>query len=61
VSAALWRCAVWIDEIGGREKGDVIAGEVLHWHNDKKHVGQVEGVVPHNVTVKAPLFHLVGA
>jgi len=60
VSAALWRCATWIDEIGGREKADGLAGEVIHWHNDKKHVGQVEGMVPHNVAVKAPLFNLSG-
>lgn len=60
VSAALWRCATWIDEVGGREKAEVLAGEVLHWHNEKKHVSQVEGMVPHNITVKAPLFHLSG-
>lgn len=57
--AALWRCATWIDEVGGREKAEGLAGEVIYWHNDKKHVGEVEGVVPHNTTVKAPLFHLV--
>ena len=61
VTAALWRCATWIDEIGGREKADELAGEAIQWHNEKKHVGEVEGMVPHNVTVKAPLFNLVSS
>lgn len=59
VTAALWRCATWIEEIGGREKADELAGETIHWHNEKKLVGEVEGIVPHNVAVKAPLFNLV--
>jgi hypothetical protein len=59
VSTALWRCATWIDEVGGREKADELAGEVIHPHNVKKHVGTVEGIAPLEVTVKAPLFHLV--
>jgi hypothetical protein len=58
VTAALWRCATWIEEIGGRTKADELAGEIVHWHNEKKLVGQVEGMVPHNVVVKAPLFNL---
>lgn len=61
VAAALWRCATWIDEIGGRQKADEVAGETIQWHNEKKHVGEVEGVVAHNVAVKAPLFNLVGS
>ena len=61
VTAALWRCATWIDEIGGREKADELAGEAIQWHNEKKHVSEVEGMVPHNVTVKAPLFNLVSS
>ena len=61
VAAALWRCATWIDEIGGRQKADELAGETIQWHNEKKHVGEVEGVVAHNVAVKAPLFNLVGS
>lgn len=59
VTAALWRCATWIEEIGGREKADELAGETIHWHNEKKLVGEVEGIVPHNVAVEAPLFNLV--
>ena len=61
VTAALWRCATWIEEIGGRGKADELAGETIHWHNEKKLVGEVEGMVPHNVTVKAPLFNLVSS
>jgi len=60
VAAALWRCATWIDEIGGRQKADELAGENIRWHNEKKHVGEVDGIVPHNVGVNAPLFNLVG-
>jgi len=60
VAAALWRCATWIDEIGGRQKAGELAGETIQWHNEKKHVGEVEGVVPHNVVVNAPLFNLSG-
>ena len=59
VAAGLWRCATWIDEVGGRQKADELAGEIIQWHNEKKHVGEVEGIVPHNVVVKAPLFNLV--
>jgi len=60
VAAALWRCATWIDEIGGREKATELAGETIHWHNEKKLVSEVEGMVAHNVPVKAPLFNLSG-
>ena len=59
VSAALWRCATWIEEIGGREKAELLAGEVIYPHNAKKYVGEVEGMVSLQVPVKAPLFHLV--
>ena len=55
----MWRCATWIEEIGGREKADGLAGETIHWHNEKKLVSEVEGMVPHNTVVKAPLFNLV--
>ena len=57
----MWRCATWIEEIGGREKADELAGETIHWHNEKKLVGEVEGMVPHNTTAKAPLFNLVSS
>jgi hypothetical protein len=50
-----------MEEIGGREKADELAGEIIHWHNEKKLVGEVEGMVPHNVTVKAPLFNLASS
>jgi len=59
VSAALWRCATWIDQVGGREEAEKLAGEVIHSHI-KKPVGVVEGMVPPGNTVKAPLFHLSG-
>lgn len=59
VSAALWICATWIDGVGGREKADELAGEVIHPHNVGKYVGEVDGVASVGDTVKAPLFHLV--
>ena len=59
VSAALWRCATWIEEVGGREKADGLAGEVIRSYIVQKYVGEVEGVVSLQDTVKAPLFHLV--
>lgn len=59
VSTALWRCATWIDEVGGRKKADEEAGEVIYSHTVKKHIGGVEGIAPPQNIVKAPLFHLV--
>lgn len=61
VSAALWRCATWIDEVGGRDKADELAGEVIYPHNTKKHANEVEGMVPLQDVVRAPLFHLVSS
>lgn len=48
-----------MEKVGGREKADELAGEEIHWHNDKSMVKTVTGMVGHDVKVKAPLFNLV--
>jgi hypothetical protein len=59
VAGGLWSCAKWIDKVGGRQKADELAAEEIHWHNDKKMVSKVVGMVGPDVKVKAPLFNLV--
>jgi nucleoside-diphosphate-sugar epimerase len=60
VAGGLWTCAEWMNKVGGREKADEIAGEEIYWHNDKKMVENVPGMVGPDVKVKAPLFNLSG-
>jgi hypothetical protein len=48
-----------MDKIGGRKKADETASEEIYWHNDKKMVEKVPGMVGPDVKVKAPLFNLV--
>jgi len=60
VAGGLWSCALWIDKVGGREKADALAAEEIYWHNDKKMLDKVVGMVGPDVKVKAPLFNLSG-
>jgi len=60
VAGGLWSCAEWIDRVGGRQKADELAGEEIYWHNDKKMIDKVVGMVGPDVKVKAPLFNLCG-
>jgi hypothetical protein len=48
-----------MNKVGGRQKADELAGEEIYWHNDKKMVDKVVGMVGPDVKVKAPLFNLV--
>lgn len=45
--------------MGGRSEANSIAGEEIVFKNDKSKVDDVEGMIPHNVKVTAPLFNIV--
>lgn len=47
--------------MGGREKADELAGEVIHPQDFKKPVSDVKGMTPLKDIVKAPLFHLASS
>ena len=58
VAGAAWACAQWIAS-HGRKEANQLAGEVIHFHNEKSKVKEVEGTRPHDEKVVAPLFNLV--
>ncbi|KAG5716281.1 hypothetical protein E4T56_gene10602 [Termitomyces sp. T112] len=58
VAGAAWACAEWIGPLG-RTEANVLAGEEILFHNDKKKVREVEGMPPHDQKLIAPLFNLV--
>lgn len=55
----MWACAQWMSTIGGRTEANAIAGEEIRFKNDKSKVDEVEGMVPPDVQVIAPLFNIV--
>ncbi|KAG6854958.1 hypothetical protein C0991_009781 [Blastosporella zonata] len=59
VAGAAWACAEWIAPLG-RAEANVLAGEEIVFHNDKKKVKEVEGMPPHDQKLICPLFNLVG-
>jgi hypothetical protein len=59
VAGAAWACAEWMAPLG-RKEADILAGEIIIFHNDKHRVKEVEGMVPHTQKVVAPVFNLVG-
>ncbi|KAH0584080.1 hypothetical protein H2248_009653 [Termitomyces sp. 'cryptogamus'] len=58
VAGAAWACAEWIGPLG-RTEANVLAGEEILFHNDKKKVREVEGMPPHDQKLIAPLFNLL--
>ncbi|KDQ60618.1 hypothetical protein JAAARDRAFT_204453 [Jaapia argillacea MUCL 33604] len=58
VVGSLWACASWMAHLG-RVQADSIAGEVIHFHNDKSRIKDLEGVAPHDSKIVAPLFNIV--
>lgn len=44
----------------GRQQANTVAGEEIVFRNDKKKIKEVEGVVPPEQKIVAPLFNLVG-
>lgn len=58
VAGAMWACAQWMASVGGRTEADAIAGEELVFKNDKSKADEIEGMVPHNVKVIAPVFNI---
>lgn len=58
VAGAMWACAQWISPLG-RKQADALAGERIHFHNDKDKVKEVNGTCPPNAQPVAPLFNLV--
>ncbi|OSD01666.1 hypothetical protein PYCCODRAFT_1368911 [Trametes coccinea BRFM310] len=57
IAGAMWACAEWMAKIG-RKEADAIAGEEIPFKNEKSKVDEVEGMVPHNQKVIAPLFNI---
>lgn len=58
LSGAVFACAEWMAGLG-RQKADSIAGETIHFHNEKSNVKKVDGMISHDVKVVAPLFNIV--
>lgn len=58
VASGAWACANWISE-KGRKAADELAGVPILFHNDKSKVSEVEGMLPHDAKLVAPLFNLV--
>ena len=42
-----------------RKEANQLAGEVIPFHNEKSKVKEIDGMVPHDQTIIAPLFNLV--
>ncbi|TFK54812.1 hypothetical protein OE88DRAFT_1805236 [Heliocybe sulcata] len=57
IVAAAWASAEWIAKIG-RQEADTLAGEELVFHNDKKVLKEVEGVVAPEQKIVAPVFNV---
>lgn len=58
VAGAAWACSQWMAS-HGRKEANQLAGEVIHFHNEKQKVKEIEGMRPSNEKVVAPLFNLV--
>jgi hypothetical protein len=43
----------------GRKEANQLAGEVIHFHNEKSKVNEVDGMTSHDQKVIAPFFNLV--
>ena len=60
VAGSLWAAAEWIASLG-RKAADSLAGEEIIFHNDKRHVTEVDGMPPHDKKLIAPMFNVVSA
>lgn len=60
VAGALLACAQWMAPLG-RAEADKIAGEEVHFHNEKSKVSEVTGMPPANQKVVVPLFNIVSS
>ncbi|KZT26498.1 hypothetical protein NEOLEDRAFT_1177499 [Neolentinus lepideus HHB14362 ss-1] len=58
VVAAAWACAEWIAKVG-RQEANTLAGESINFHNDKSVLKEVEGIVPPEQKIVAPVFNIV--
>lgn len=58
VAGALWACAQWMAPLG-RAEADRVAGEEVHFHNEKSKVSEVTGMPPATQKVVVPLFNIV--
>ncbi|KAH9001467.1 NAD-P-binding protein [Lactarius akahatsu] len=57
VAGGLWSAAEWMSRVG-RSEAIGVAGEVIHWRNDKSKVAEVAGMPPPDKTIVVPLFNL---
>jgi hypothetical protein len=60
VAGSAWACAEWMAKLG-RKEANALAGEEIIFHNDKKFVAEVNGMVPHNKKLIAPMFNVVSS
>jgi hypothetical protein len=58
VAGSLWAAALWIASLG-RKAADSLAGEEIIFHNDKRHVTEVNGMPPYDKKLIAPMFNIV--
>jgi hypothetical protein len=58
VAGSVWAGAQWIASLG-RKEANSLAGEEIIFHNDKRHVTEVDGMSPHNKKLIAPMFNVV--
>ncbi|KAF9262204.1 hypothetical protein L218DRAFT_1042950 [Marasmius fiardii PR-910] len=58
IAGAAWACAQWMAS-QGRIAANSVAGEEIVFHNDKNKLKSIEGMVPHDKKIVAPLFNLV--
>jgi len=58
VVGAMWACAEWMTNVGGRQEANAIAGVDIPFKNEKSRIGEVEGIVPPAQAVVAPLFNI---
>jgi hypothetical protein len=58
VAGSLWAAANWMASLG-RKEANVLAGEEILFHNDKKNLAEVAGVPPHDKKIIAPVFNIV--
>lgn len=61
VAGAMWAVAKWIAPIGRAEANKLAGESIPYWAPEKKELVQnLEGHIPKDKSVVAPLFNLVG-
>ena len=58
IAGAVWACAQWIAD-KGRQAAEASAGEEIVSHSDKGKLKDIDGMVPSDKKVVAPVFNVV--